>query len=66
MGSLFSIIIVLVVLGLVLYLIQMLPIDAKIKQIINVLVIVAIIVWLLQGVFLGGGVSLNHNRIIVP
>lgn len=46
--SLITLIIYLIVVGLILYLVGMLPIDAQIKQIINVVVIVALIIWLLQ------------------
>lgn len=48
-----SIIIVLIVLGLVLWLIGFLPIDAGIRKVITALVIVLVILWLLSllGVF---------------
>ena len=45
---LISIIVSLVILGLLLWLVDMLPIDGRIKTIINVVVIIAIIIWLLQ------------------
>jgi uncharacterized membrane protein YGL010W len=38
----------LIVLGAILYILTMLPIDATIKRIIQVIVIVFVIVWLLQ------------------
>ena len=49
------IIIALIALGLLLYLVKMLPIDDWIKQIITVIAILAVIVWLmrLSGVFAG-------------
>ena len=43
-----SIIISLVVVGLLLYLIDIIPMDGTIKQIIRVIVIIAVVVWLLQ------------------
>jgi hypothetical protein len=46
---LISILIALIIVGLVLYAVNhWLPIDGKIKQIINVVVIVLVIVWLLR------------------
>lgn len=47
MSALISIVIALIIVGLVLYLVGLLPIDATIKKIINVVVIVAVIIWLL-------------------
>ena len=47
--SLISIIVALVVIGLVLWLVDLLPIDGTIKQIIKVLTIVFVILWILQG-----------------
>lgn len=46
--DLFSLIIALIIVGLILYLLNMLPIDATIKQIIHVVVIVVVIIWLLS------------------
>jgi hypothetical protein len=52
--SIITLIIVLVVVGLALYLINMLPIDPKIRQIIYILAIILVILWLLSAVgFLG-------------
>jgi hypothetical protein len=49
MTMLISILIALIIVGLVLYAVNhWLPIDGKIKQIINVVVIVLVIVWLLR------------------
>ena len=46
---LISVIVVLIVIGVILWLInQYLPIDPKIKLIINVLVVICVIIWLLQ------------------
>lgn len=46
--SLLSIIALLVVVGMVLYLVNQIPIDTKIKSIIHAVVIFMVIVWLIQ------------------
>lgn len=52
--SLITIVIVLIVVGLLLYAANnWLPMDAKIKQILNVVVVLAVILWLLA-IFLPG------------
>ena len=43
-----GIIITLVVIGLVLYLIDLIPMDGAIKQIIRLIIIIAVVVWLLR------------------
>ncbi len=49
MGSLVSLLIVLIVIGVVLYLVNnYLPIDSTIKMLINVVIVIAAIVWLLR------------------
>ena len=58
-SGLISIIVALVVVGLVLYLIGMIPMDGTIKQIIRVVVLIAVVVWLLQTFGLMG--SLGHT-----
>jgi hypothetical protein len=55
--SIISIIVTLVVIGLVLYLIDLIPMDGTIKQIIRLIVIICVVVWLLQAFGLIG--SLN-------
>lgn len=57
---LINLIVVLVVVGVILFLINnYLPMDGKIKTILNVVVVIAVIIWLLQtfGILssLGGG-----------
>ena len=47
MSFLIPLLIVLVVLGAVLYIVKLLPIDATVKQIINVVAIVAVVLWLI-------------------
>lgn len=52
--SLISLIVILIAVGVVLYLINtLIPMDAKIKQILNVVVVIFVVLWLLQvfGVF---------------
>ncbi len=50
--SLISIIITLVVLGLILWLVTLLPIDATIQRIIHIVAIICVVLWLLQ-IFVG-------------
>jgi hypothetical protein len=59
--AIISIIVALVVVGLVLYLIDIIPMDRTIKQIIRAIVIVGVIIWLLQAFgFIGSIGSLLH------
>lgn len=46
--SLISLLIVLIIFGAVLYLVGLLPLDATVKRIIQVVAIVALVVWLLS------------------
>ena len=55
--GLISIIVTLVVVGLLLYLIDLIPMDGTIKQIIRVIVIIVVVVWLLQSFGLIGSLS---------
>jgi len=45
---LISIIVTLVVVGLVLYLIDLIPMDSTIKRIIHLIIVIIVILWLLQ------------------
>jgi hypothetical protein len=56
--SIISIIVTLVVIGLILYLIDLIPMDGTIKQIIRLIIIICVVVWLLQAFGLIG--SLNN------
>jgi hypothetical protein len=56
-SGLVGIIVTLVVIGLLLYLVDLIPMDRAIKQIIRIIVIIAVVVWLLQAFGLIG--SLN-------
>ena len=60
--SLIGVILTLVVVGVLLWLLNnYVPMDGKIKSIINVLVVIVVVVWVLQGVGLLG--SLQNIRI---
>jgi hypothetical protein len=62
-----SIVVALVVVGLVLYLIDIIPMDRTIKQIIRAIVIVGVIIWLLQAFGLIGSIgSLLHPGHVRP
>jgi hypothetical protein len=61
--DLVQLVIVLIVVGVLLYLMNtLIPMDAKIKQIINIVVIIAVVLWLLKvfGVFnMASGISVG-------
>ena len=60
--SLIGLVLTLVVVGVLLWLLNnYVPMDGKIKSIINVLVVVVVVVWVLQGVGVLG--SLQNIRI---
>ena len=59
-SGLISIIVSLIVIGLLLYLIDLIPMDGAIKQIIRIIVIIAVIVWLLQSFGLLGSLGIGH------
>ncbi len=47
--SLISVVVVLIVVGVVLYLInQFIPMDSKIKSILNIVVVIVVVLWLLS------------------
>ena len=53
--SLLTLVLYLIIIGLLLYLVDLLPIDARIKRVIQIVVVVFVIVWLLQALgFLAG------------
>lgn len=55
-------IVILIVVGVLLYLVNTyIPMDAKIKSILNVVVVILVVIWLLQGFGLLG--SLSNIRI---
>lgn len=53
-----SIIVTLIVVGVVLYLVRLIPMDAAIQKIISALVILAVVLWVCEG--LGLFASLGH------
>jgi hypothetical protein len=56
--SLLSLIVVLIVVGVLLWLVNSyIPMDAKIKQILNIVVVIAVVLWLLQAFGLLGGLG---------
>ena len=57
-SGLVGIIVTLVVIGLLLYLVELIPMDGTIKQIIRIIVIIAVVIWLLEAFGLIG--SLNN------
>jgi hypothetical protein len=60
--SLITIIVVLVVVGMLLWLINnYVPMDAKIKNILNIVVVIIVVIWLLQSFGLLG--SLNKVQV---
>ncbi len=63
MGTLFAIIVLIVVIGLIYWLITLLPIDARFKQIILVILVIFCILVLLG--FLFGGVAVPGIRLPV-
>ncbi len=66
-SGLVGIIVTLVVIGLLLYLVELIPMDGTIKQIIRIIVIIAVVVWLLQAFGLIGPLnSLFHPAPVRP
>ena len=61
MTTLVQLVIALVILGAILYILSLLPIDGTVKRIINVIVVVVLVVWLLMW-FVGGGPLLPAMR----
>jgi hypothetical protein len=56
--SLISLVIVLIVIGVLLWLVNTyIPMDAKIKQIMNIVIVIAVVLWLLQVFGLIGSLS---------
>jgi hypothetical protein len=53
-----SLLVALVVLGLVLYLMQLIPMDARIKQIINAIAIAFVVIWCIKLLLGAGGVEI--------
>jgi hypothetical protein len=59
--SLVSLVVVLIVVGVLLWLVNVyIPMDAKIKTILNIVVVVAVVLWLLQAFGLLDSVNAVH------
>lgn len=59
---LINVVVTLIVVGVLLWLIGMIPMDAQIQKIIRILVIICVVLWLL-GLFLGGWGALGNVRV---
>lgn len=59
---LLGLVVTLIIIGLALYLISLLPIDGKIKQIIYAIVIVVVIIWLLYAFVPAGSFYVPRHR----
>lgn len=57
MISLIGIVIALILIGVALYLVNLIPMDGTIRKIIQIVVIVVVVLWLLQALGLLGSVS---------
>jgi hypothetical protein len=61
--SLISLVLTLIVIGVLLWLINnYIPMDGKIKKIINIVVVVAVIIWVV-GIFAGGWGEIGTIRV---
>ena len=61
--SLISLVIVLIIVGVLLWLVNTyIPMNAKIKKILNAVVVIAIVLWIL-GIFLGGWSGIENIRV---
>jgi len=57
--SIINVVIILIVVGLLLYLVnRFIPMDYKIKQILNIVVVIAVIIWLLKAFGLLSGIGI--------
>ncbi len=55
------VVIVLIVIGLLLWLVNnYIPMDGKIKQILNIVVVIAVVIWLLEAFGILSGIGLGH------
>jgi hypothetical protein len=60
--DLLHVLLILIVIGVVLYLIETIPMDATIKVIIRVVVILFVVIWLLSVFGIGSGLYLGPHR----
>ena len=57
-----SIVITLIVVGVLLWLVNSyIPMDAKIKQILNIVVVIAVVLWVLRAFGLLGSLGMGHH-----
>lgn len=60
MSSLLTIVLVLIIVGILLWLInRFIPMDYKIKMILNIVVVIAVVIWLIRYSGLLGGLDLD-------
>lgn len=57
--DLLSLLVILIILGVVVYLVQMIPMDARIKNAMLVITIAFIVIWLLKILLGGSGVNVT-------
>lgn len=57
MGHMIQLLIALVIIGAVLYLLQLVPIDARVKQVIYVIAIVFLVIWAIKMLLPAAGLS---------
>jgi undecaprenyl pyrophosphate phosphatase UppP len=58
--SMIGILVTLVIIGLLLWLVNnYIPMDGKIKNILNIVIVIAVVIWLLQAFGLLGGIGLR-------
>ncbi len=61
--SLLTVIVVLVIIGVLLYLLNnYIPMDKKIRSIINIIIVIAVVIWLLQTFGIIGSLSNLHIK----
>ena len=61
--SLISVVVVLIVVGVLLWLINTyIPMDSKIKSILNIVVLIVVVIWLLQSFGVLGSLSNLHIK----
>ena len=57
-----SVVITLIVVGVLLWLVNSyIPMDAKIKQILNIVVVIAVVLWVLRAFGLLGSLGMGHH-----
>ncbi len=54
-----ELLVMLIVIGVVLYLINLIPMDGRVKQAIMVIAIAVVVIWLIRALLGGPGLNLN-------